>query len=360
MFRYDTYMGSVALVLLLGSGGCQRKQERDLAALFPDAAHALGAFSMQMETSRPARILSEAKIAVQQERDKKQITLLMKMNLIQEQVTLNFLRQSQPSKGQARGDRGFSQGNRIREEIASRQARSSVQDDSRCAAPSAYESELPTWSEGNRTTTLPHAAALLSQYQLAQLILPSSIQEAADFNVEVDTGSAIRLQWTREAVREMRYPLAGLGQPQNLRARRITGDIEEDIPVTWDHGFALIHEADVRAGSWLQLRYEIPGREDDLELPHEPLPDGLKTLALIPGCLRSDFILEKNHLTWTCPQQEGPVWAAAYHFYQPTQDTDVSDWPEIADIPPDKQEKLTNDDGQMICQRTSWSSLLTR
>jgi hypothetical protein len=402
-------------VLILSA--CQPKgheTQTALPSIFPDAARALGPFSIHLEKSRESSALSEARVKVEQVADQRRVTLQIRMMHIQEQVTLSFLHQSQPSErikasqGDG-GDQGFedlSKGNSIHERVAGREAAQSVQEDSsqdphglwdegtpgasRCMPPPASVTDSTARQTGHRTLPLHDAAALF------HIPLPRSIREATSLQVAgagerwsiqndalvwkpgQDHSSRIDLSWTRDKAPETRYPLRTAVYPKNLKARRVDKDGEESIAVNWVDGFASIDEDDVRPGSWLELQYDLPEMEKSFELPQIPAFGNMNILSLQPDCPREAFLLEGNHLSWNCPAVTGPLWAVSYSYRQVSEGWDFKDWPELARQAPssvaafaDAGEKLDvefQDQGRVvpkippeasrICLRASWGSKL--
>jgi hypothetical protein len=416
VFRYVKNRGSLmGWVLVLSACQPQRNETQTaLPSIFPDAARALGPFSIHLEKSRESSVLSEARVKVEQAAEHKQVTLQIRMMQIQEQVTLSFLHQGQDSERikasqGAGGDQGFenlAEGTSIQERVAGQDAAQSVQEDSpyepegvwdegtqgasRCLPRSASGTDATTTQSGHRAPSLHDAATLF------HIPLPRSIREASSIQVtgagerwriqdealvwdpKKDSSTRIALSWTRDKAPETRYPLQAAADPQNLRARRIDKDGEESIPVSWDDGFVLIDEDDVRPGSWLELQYDLPDREKSFVLPQMPAFGNMNILSLHPDCPRESFLLERNDLSWNCPPVSGPLWAVSYSYRQTNDLWEFKDWPELARQAPssvtafaDAGEQLDveiQEQGRVIpkippeasrvCLRASWSSNL--
>ncbi|MDQ3230234.1 MAG: hypothetical protein M3Q07_00300, partial [Pseudobdellovibrionaceae bacterium] len=333
MFRHDVFIGSLlgTLVCTLGCQPHKKNMPPDLSSQFPDMKRALGHFSIQLEKSHEAHVLSQARMKLEQGPTHKHVTLQFKMIHIQEQVTLSFLHQSQPSpkietSQDAEGD-----------------DRESKLGASRCMPSTALITDSVAPQLERRAPPLDHAA-------LFRMPLPRSIQHASDVNVtgvgdawnitqssmlwqpNHEGSPSITLNWTRDHAPEVRYPLASELAPLHLQARRIDAAGEHSIPITWHDGFIWLEEQqeEGKAEAWLELQYDVPGTEPAFVLPQLPAFDTLKTLVMLPNCDRDQFVLEKNHLVWTCPQQEGPVWAASYSFHHTTGHMSRDDWPELA------------------------------
>jgi len=96
---------------------------------------------------------------------------------------------------------------------------------------------------------------------------------------------------------------------------------------------------------------------------------------LQPNCTH-EFMLEKNHLSWSCSPQDGPLWAASYQFHQRIGAMDFQDWPELAAHAPDVVSALWDageklevatyghthvlpqipEEAARICMRATWRS----
>lgn len=372
VFRYDINIGSLVVSVFI-TAACQKPgsdSHAGLPKIFPDAARALGPFSIHLEKTRESSVLSTARVKVEQGSFDRHVTLQIKMLHIQEQVTLSFLHQSQPlkrinaSQG-SEGDQGFeilSQGTRIHERGVGSEAAQSVQEDSfndpdglmsegtssasRCMPPSALVSNSAAPQPEHRTLPLHDAAARF------HLPLPRSIREASSLQVSGagDTWSIINdalvwnpakikstqivLSWMRDKALETRYPLQSSEYPKNLKARRIENDTEDSIAVQWSDGFVTIQESDVKPGAWLELQYDVPISENSFQLPQIPAFGNTNILSFQQSCPRESFLLEKNYLSWDCPQESGPLWAVSYSYRQPTDAWDFKDWPELAQKAP--------------------------
>jgi hypothetical protein len=372
VFRYDINIGSLVLSLFLVAA-CQKPgngSDSGLPKIFPDAARALGPFSIHLEKSRESSVLSAARVKVEQGSLDRHVTLQIKMLHIQEQVTLSFLHQSQPlkrinSSQGAEGDQGFeilSQGKRIHERGVGSEAAKSVQEDSfndpdgsmsegtsgasRCMPPTAFVSNSAAPQPERRTLPLHDAAALF------HLPLPRSIREASSLQV-TGAGDAwsiindalvwnparikstqIVLSWMRDNALETRYPLQSSEYPKNLKARRIEKDAEESIAVQWSDGFVTIQETDVKPGAWLELQYDVPISENSFQLPQIPAFGNTNILSFQQSCPRESFLLERNYLSWDCPQESGSLWAVSYSYRQPSDAWDFKDWPELSQKAP--------------------------
>ncbi len=340
-----------------------------LPKIFPDAARALGPFTLELEKSRESSVLSEARVKVEQDDDHKHVTLQIKMLHIQENVRVSFQRLS--------GEQGNT-----------REASGSERDDLRCLPSQALA------LDAGHTQTRRRHLLLDDESALSHIPLPRSIRDASTlevrgageawdivddtliWNPENNPSSEIALSWARDKAPELRYPLQARTKPQNLRARRIDDDSEESISVEWLDGFVIVPAADVKPGSWLELRYDVADSEPSFLLPQQPAFGNTNILSFQDNCPREAFLLERSELGWDCPKATGSLWAVSYSYRQPNDAWDFHDWPELSHEPPgsvsafaDAGEKLdvsVEAQGHMIpkvppeasrvCLRAIWSS----
>jgi hypothetical protein len=413
LLRYDVLIGSF-LGILVTSLACHPQKTSvpdDLVSLFPDAAKAFGPFSISLEKSRARHVLSEARIKLHEADGHQIVTLQLKMVHSEEQVSLSFLPRKSLMRSQgakdARGEPDLeilSESTRLRARMIGRGTVQSARDDSvndpdgsisedsgrasSCRQPSAWERDSAASQSEHPTPSLHDAA------ELFHLPLPISIREASALTVQgagpgwslidgalvwpskSEAAAGIDLSWTRNRVAELRFPWLTEAQTQNYKARRIDQDGTQAIFVSWRDGFVWIAEQDFQADSWLELQYEVPGHRSEFLLPQMPLFASMKTLVLQPNCLREQFMLENNHLSWSCSPEDGPLWAASYQFRQLPGAIDFQDWPELAAHSPysvsafwDSGEELTvatygqshvlpqiPAEAARICLRATWHS----
>ncbi len=273
-------------------------------------------------------MLSEARVKVEQEADHKQVTLQIKMLHIQENVTVSFQRQF------------LDQGNM-------RKAPEIERDDPRCMPSQVFALDAGSTQPRRRHLPLDDEAAL------SHIPLPRSVRDASAlevmgagdawdivddtlvWNPENNQTSEIALSWSRDKAPELRYPLQARTKPRNLKARRIDDKSEESISVVWTDGFVIVPAADVKPGSWLELRYDVADSEPSFLLPQQPAFGNTNILSFQDNCPREAFLLERSELGWDCPKATGSLWAVSYSYRQPNDAWDFHDWPELSHEPPD-------------------------
>ncbi|HET9239685.1 MAG TPA: hypothetical protein VFO10_20665 [Oligoflexus sp.] len=333
-----------------------------LPVIFPDAARALGPFSIHLEKSRESSALSSARVKVEQTESGKHITVQIKMIHIQEQVALSFVPQSEPSNGSLSA--------------------------SQCTTSPSMLADAVALPSGHRAPPLQKAAALF------HLPLPRSIREASSlqvtgagdtwsvfddalvWNPKKDRSSEIALSWIRQDIPETRYPLRVKERPRHLQARVIQDNEGEGLSVDWVDGFVTLDASDVKEGAWLELQYDIEDRSSSLLLPQIPAFGNMNILSFQTSCPRDAFLLERDELSWNCPMEKGPLWAVSYSFRQPQDAWDFHDWPELSSEAPalfnamdDEGEKIevvvepegrvlpkSPPDAARICLKASWFS----
>lgn len=338
MFRDDIKRGILFLGFLATACRAPHKETRSqLPVIFPDAARALGSFSIHLEKSRESSALSAARVKVEQGDTGKHVTVQIKMIRIQEQVTLSFLQQTQ----------------------ADSPLTESTVSASRCTAPTSWLDESMAAPSAHRAPPLQDAAALF------HLPLPRSIREASSlkvtgagdtwsifndalvWNPKKDKTSEIALGWIRQDIPETRYPLQVKDEPRNLKARVIEDNEGTGISVDWADGFVTVDASDVKAGAWLELQYDIEDTATSLLLPQIPAFGNMNILSFQSSCPREAFLLERHDLSWNCPLEKGALWAVSYSFRQPQDAWDFHDWPELARQAP-ALFKALDDDGEKI------------
>lgn len=334
MFRPDLNTGILFLSLMVNACHAPGKDPRSqLPVIFPDAARALGDFSIHLEKSRESSALTSARVKVEQTETTKHVTVQIKMFHIQEQVALSFLDRKQAVNGSL--------------------------SESRCSTSSAMLADAVPLPSGHRPPPLQDAAALF------HLPLPRSIREASSLQVSGagDTwsifddalvwnpkrggSSEIALSWIRQDIPETRYPLRVKDKPRHLKARVIQDNESTGLSVTWADGFVTVDASDVKAGAWLELRYDIEDTAASLVLPQIPAFDNMNILSFQSNCPREAFLLERDELSWNCTLEKGPLWAASYSFRQPQDAWDFHDWPELAREAPESFRAL-DDEGEKI------------
>jgi hypothetical protein len=368
-------VGAFSIIALTACHSSRKDAQNPLPVIFPDAAKALGPFVIQLEKSRDSSVLSAARVKVEQDADQRHVTVQIKMLHSQEQVTVSFVNQNPTAQdsfveGEAQDNEG------------------SLGPD-RCLSSNAMNSALRT---ERRTLPLQDAAALF------HIPLPRSIHEASSlqvsgvgdawsindndlvWNPKKATSTRIALSWTRDQTPEIRYPLQTRTPPQDLKARRIDPNSETNIDVEWADGFVTVEAADVKAGSWLELQYDIPASETSFLVPQTPAFGNMNILSFQESCPRESFLLERDDLSWDCPPSHGALWAASYSYRQPNDAWDFNDWPELAKQTPssvlafaDAGEKLDVEveakgrlipkippEASRVCLRATWSSDLPR
>lgn len=360
-----------------------KETRSQLPVIFPDAARALGPFAIHLEKSRESNTLSAARVKVEQGETGKHITVQIKMIRIQEHVTLSFLHQSQPLQRMKAtqgtdGDQGIehlSQGNRSSKQAEDRETAQSVQEDSfhdpngsltegtlsasRCTSSTSWLADSVALPSEHRAPPLQDAAALF------HLPLPRSVREATSLQVTGagDTwsifndalvwhpkkvkSSEIALSWERQDIPETRYPLQVKTRPRNLKARVIQDSEGTVINVDWHDGSVAVDAADVKAGAWLELQYDIEDTSTSLLLPQIPAFATMNILSFQNNCPREAFLLERDSLSWNCLLEKGALWAVSYSFRQPQDAWDFHDWPELSREAP-ASFKAVDDDGETI------------
>jgi hypothetical protein len=205
VFRHDVLLGSLLVGTFINLG-CQplgTDTPRPLPAIFPDAARALGPFTIHLEKSRNTNVLSEARIKVEQGSGRKHVTLQLKMMESQEQVTLRFVPQGSESLDQNGSCASF-----VMDPLPTQ---NEYQEPARQDTGALLQIPLP---RSVRNATDVQVTGLGSTWALAQDSLVWSSHHEAQ---------TIALSWTHEQVPQVRYPLQTAEAPQNLQARRVPG-----------------------------------------------------------------------------------------------------------------------------------------